>query len=233
MDRFPTPTGFVSVAASIVRRRPVAQSPAIVKSEAATACASRGLPRRRSLVVDADGCARGARCIASPNCDDRPKDTPISLVVVHGISLPPGNFGGDAIERLFTNRLDPRAHPYFEGVTGLRVSAHFLIRRDGDVVQFVPCGRRAWHAGQSTWRGVARCNDYSIGIELEGTDVEPYADPQYAALARLCRALIRRYPIDDIVGHSDIAPGRKSDPGHAFDWARLERALRRPLRKGS
>jgi N-acetyl-anhydromuramoyl-L-alanine amidase len=187
--------------------------------------------RARPLAVDAGGCVRGARLVASPNCDERPQDTPITLVVVHGISLPPGEFGGDAIERLFTNRLDPHAHPCFAEVAGVRVSAHFLIRRDGEVVQFVPCGRRAWHAGESAWRGRSRCNDFSVGIELEGTDAEPYADAQYAALARLCKALLRRYPIAEFVGHSDVAPGRKTDPGPAFEWARLARALRRPLRQ--
>ena len=164
--------------------------------------------------------------IASPNCDDRPNGTPISMVVVHGISLPPGRFGGDAIARLFTNRLDPAAHESFATIAALRVSAHFLIRRDGALVQFVPCGRRAWHAGESSWRGRARCNDCSIGIELEGTDSLPYTGAQYAMLARLVRALRSRYPITDIVGHSDIAAGRKSDPGKAFDWSRLGRRLR-------
>jgi AmpD protein len=172
----------------------------------------------------------GARQVASPNCDDRPEDTAISLLVVHGISLPAGEFGGDAVERLFTNRLDPAAHPCFAGIAHLRVSSHFLVRRDGAIVQFVPCARRAWHAGASAWRGASRCNDFSVGIEVEGTDAQPYADAQYAALARLCRALLRRYPIEDIVGHCDVAPGRKTDPGPAFDWARLARAMRRPLR---
>jgi AmpD protein len=196
---------------------------------AVPARASRAPNRARPLVVDAGGYVGAARRIPSPNCDDRPQDTPISLVVVHGISLPPGQFGGDGVERLFTNRLDPAAHPYFEGIAQLRVSSHFLVRRDGSLVQFVSCASRAWHAGESTWRGVPRCNDYSIGIEVEGTDAKPYEDAQYAELARLCRALARRYPIADIVGHCDIAPGRKSDPGPAFDWARLERLLRRPL----
>jgi N-acetyl-anhydromuramoyl-L-alanine amidase len=150
---------------------------------------------------------------------------PIDLVVVHGISLPPGQFGGDAIARLFTNRLDPRAHPYFAGIADLRVSAHFLIRRGGELVQFVGCNNRAWHAGASSWKGRERCNDYSIGIELEGTDDTAYAAAQYTMLARLVRALRRTYPIVDLVGHSDIAPARKSDPGPAFDWARLDRLL--------
>jgi AmpD protein len=163
--------------------------------------------------------------LSSPNCDDRPDDTPISLLVVHGISLPPGHFGGDAIERLFTNRLDPRAHPSFGPIADLRVSAHFLIRRDGRLMQFVGCARRAWHAGESSWRGRARCNDFSIGVELEGTDTRRYTAAQYRALGRLARALVRRYPIVDIAGHSDIAPGRKTDPGPAFEWERLARRI--------
>ena len=166
-----------------------------------------------------------ARQVASPNCDDRPDDTAISLLVVHGISLPPGRFGGDAIERLFTDRLDADAHPYFATIATLRVSSHFLVRRDGAIVQFVPCGRRAWHAGESSWCGRARCNDFSIGIELEGTDTRPYAAAQYRALGRLVRALATHYPIVDIVGHSDVAPGRKTDPGPAFDWRRLARRI--------
>jgi AmpD protein len=212
----------------------VAQSPASVKSP--TIVTPAGRPRRRrlpALVVDPEGYARGVLQVASPNCDDRPPNTAITLVVVHGISLPPGDFGGDAIERLFTNRLDPAAHPYFAAIAALRVSSHFLVRRDGALVQFVSCARRAWHAGQSCWRGVDRCNDYSIGIELEGTDTDAYEDGQYAMLARLCHALMRRYPIEDVAGHSDIAPSRKTDPGPAFDWTRLERALRRPLRRGN
>ena len=162
----------------------------------------------------------------SPNHDARPARCEVSLIVVHGISLPPGQFGGDAIESLFTNALDPRAHPYFASIAELRVSAHFLVRRDGALIQFVRCGERAWHAGQSTWRGRAGCNDFSVGIELEGCDDIPYGAAQYAMLARLIRALARRYPIEDVVGHSDVAPGRKTDPGPAFDWARLGRLAR-------
>ncbi len=148
---------------------------------------------------------------------------PIDLIVVHGISLPPGEFGGDAIAQLFTNTLDSRRHPYFESIVALRVSSHFLIRRDGELVQFVGCNERAWHAGASSWKGRDRCNDFSIGIELEGTDDVPYAAAQYTMLARLLRALRRAYPIVDVVGHSDVAPGRKTDPGAAFDWPRLAR----------
>jgi AmpD protein len=177
---------------------------------------------RRRLAIDA-GYATTARQIRSPNRDARPEGTAIDLVVVHGISLPPGHFGGDAIARFFTNRLDPHAHPYFASIAGLRVSAHFLIRRDGELLQFVGCHERAWHAGVSSWKGRERCNDFSIGIELEGTDETPYAGAQYAMLARLVRALRRAYPIADVVGHSDIAPSRKTDPGPAFDWSRFAR----------
>ena len=183
--------------------------------------------RKPRLAIDAAGIANLARQVPTPNRDARPAPCDVSLVVVHGISLPPGQFGGDAIESLFTNGLDADAHPYFASIAGLRVSAHFLVRRDGALIQFVPCGERAWHAGQSTWRGRSRCNDFSIGIELEGCDDIPYAGAQYAMLARLVRALARRYPIEDVVGHSDVAPGRKTDPGPAFDWARFRRLARR------
>ncbi len=186
------------------------------------ACALPAAARRR-LGIDARGTANLAAQIPSPNHDARPAGTRVSLLVVHGISLPPGEFGGDGIERLFTNRLDPGAHPYYAAVAALKVSAHFLIRRDGALIQFVRCADRAWHAGASAWQGRPRCNDFSIGVELEGTDEIAYAGAQYAMLARLAKALRRRYPIDDIVGHSDIAPGRKTDPGPAFDWARLRR----------
>jgi AmpD protein len=180
---------------------------------------------RRYLVIDERGYANLARQVRSPNRDARPAGTPVDLVVVHGISLPPGEFGGDGIARLFTNRLDARTHPSYAGIATLKVSAHFLIRRDGALVQFVGCLDRAWHAGVSTWKGRERCNDFSVGIELEGTDAILYAPAQYTMLARLIRTLRRRYPIADIVGHSDVAPGRKSDPGPAFDWARLHRLL--------
>jgi AmpD protein len=176
------------------------------------------------LRIDATGRAAGARQVPSPNADARPPDAEITLLVVHGISLPPGVFGGDDVLRLFTNTLDWSSDPAYGPLRGLRVSAHFFVRRTGEVIQFVPCGRRAWHAGESEWRGRSRCNDFSIGIELEGTDIAPYADVQYQRLARLAAALRRRYPIADIVGHSDIAPTRKTDPGPAFDWPRL-RAL--------
>jgi len=170
----------------------------------------------------------GARRLESCNCDDRPDAGDMSLVVIHGISLPPGEFGGDWIECLFTNTLEPTAHPYFESICGLRVSAHALIRRDGEIVQFVPFHRRAWHAGVSNYQGRERCNDFSIGIELEGADDIPYTDQQYEHLADLLSALLANYPglsPDRIVGHSDIAPGRKTDPGPSFDWDRLYRLL--------
>jgi AmpD protein len=169
--------------------------------------------------VGADGWVDGVRRVVSPNCDDRPAGAEASLLVLHGISLPPGEFGGDAIERLFANCLDPDAHPYYASLGGLRVSAHFLVRRDGGVLQFVPVTRRAWHAGPSSWRGRSRCNDFSIGIELEGADDLPYDARQYASLAALARGLARALPLRACAAHSEIAPGRKTDPGAAFDWA--------------
>lgn len=174
-----------------------------------------------------DGWLPGASAVPSPNCDDRPAGESIRLVVVHAISLPPGEFGGDGVERLFTNRLDPEAHPYYRDIYALRVSAHFFIRRDGRLLQFVATTRRAWHAGASSWRGRERCNDFSLGIELEGCDERPFASIQYVRLARLIRILRRAYPIEEIVGHADIAPGRKTDPGPCFDWMRLRQLLRR------
>lgn len=167
------------------------------------------------------------RIVESPNCDDRPPNTEISLIVLHSISLPPGCYGGEAIERLFTNRLDPQAHPYFREIGHLKVSSHYLIRRDGERVQFVPVERRAWHAGASSWRGRARCNDFSVGIELEGTDEDAFSDAQYTALTALVRELRAQLPLRDIAAHSDVAPGRKADPGACFDWARLLASLAR------
>jgi AmpD protein len=183
-------------------------------------------PRRSvRLAIDAEGFASPARYIESPNCDERPRDAPITLAVVHGISLPPGEFGGSGIIDLFTNRLDANAHPSYASIASLRVSAHFVIRRDGELLQFVPCGKRAWHAGVSSWQGRERCNDFSVGIELEGADTVPYASAQYRMLARLLKALYRRYAFRHVAGHSDIAPGRKTDPGPAFDWPRLARLI--------
>jgi AmpD protein len=185
------------------------------------------------LHVDRSGIVRAAAQIASPNCDVRPEGARISLLVIHGISLPPGQFGGPWIVELFTNCLNTHAHPYFATVAEQRVSAHFLIRREGSLAQFVPCEMRAWHAGVSAWRGRERCNDYSIGVELEGADDVPYSEPQYATLAALTRALRLRYRIRDIVGHCDIAPGRKTDPGPAFDWGRYRHSIApRPRRAG-
>jgi AmpD protein len=173
------------------------------------------------LEVDATGVIAQYRQVASPNCDARPANTAIDLIVIHNISLPPGEFGGSAIEALFTNTLDHSAHPYYAGLKGLKVSAHFLIRRDGETIQFVPCEQRAWHAGQSNWQGREKCNDFSIGIELEGSDGVPFTDAQYIALNALLAAIKARYPIAGITGHSDIAPSRKTDPGPHFDWPRI------------
>jgi AmpD protein len=178
--------------------------------------------------IDSSGVIAGTRFIASPNHDERPADSAIELLVVHNISLPPGEFGGPGIIDFFTNKLDLGAHPYYRGLVHLKVSAHFLIRRDGELIQFVPCDRRAWHAGESNWRGKSHSNDFSIGIELEGSDDQPFTDAQYARLAELTRALQAKYPVTDIVGHSDIAPGRKTDPGPCFDWQRYRGLLKNP-----
>jgi AmpD protein len=161
------------------------------------------------------------RRIPSPNCDDRPEGQTVSLIVIHAISLPPAQFGSDDIERLFTNALDPDAHPYFAAIRSLRVSAHFLIRRDGELIQFVSCDKRAWHAGISCWQGRQRCNDFSIGIELEGCDEIPFEDIQYDRLINLIGLIRAHYPVAAIAGHADIAPERKTDPGPCFAWRRL------------
>ncbi|MDO8464156.1 MAG: 1,6-anhydro-N-acetylmuramyl-L-alanine amidase AmpD [Gallionella sp.] len=168
--------------------------------------------------IDAQGLLVGGNYIPSPNCDDRPAGE-IELLVIHNISLPPGEFGGDGVQRLFTNTLDVNAHPYYPTIAELRVSAHFFVRRDGGVVQFVPCLMRAWHAGESCWQGRSRCNDFSLGIELEGSDAVPFTNAQYDALECLTMVLRATYPIRGIAGHSDIAPQRKTDPGPCFDWA--------------
>lgn len=157
----------------------------------------------------------------SPNCDDRPDENDINLLVIHGISLPPNDFGGPWIDQLFTNQLQPGGHPYFAEIHQLQVSSHLLVRRDGEIVQYVPMHKRAWHAGISSYDGRERCNDYAIGIELEGADTIPYEAIQYQQLARLTEIIVDEYPGIDrtrIVGHCDIAPGRKTDPGPAFDW---------------
>jgi len=176
------------------------------------------------------GLLGGVRWVSSPNQDERPAGVELDLVVVHGISLPPGEFGGAWIDALFTNVLDPGAHPYFAEVAHLRVSAHVLVRRRGEVTQYVPFHRRAWHAGRSSYQGRPDVNDFSVGIELEGADEVPYTAAQYRALARLLRALFAAYPAlapNRVVGHSAVAPGRKTDPGPAFDWGRLRKLLDR------
>jgi N-acetyl-anhydromuramoyl-L-alanine amidase len=176
------------------------------------------------MTIDPEGCCREADRRESPHRDARPGGERISLVVIHGISLPPGEFGGPYIDHLFLGRLDPDAHPYFREIAPARVSSHFLVRRGGALVQYVPCAMRAWHAGVSSWKGREGCNDFSIGIELEGADDVPYAEPQYETLAALVRALFDRYGALDVAGHSDIAPGRKTDPGPWFDWRRFRSA---------
>ena len=184
-------------------------------------------------VDPACGVLRGAVQIASPNCDARPDGVEAELIVVHGISMPPGQFGGPWIERLFVNTLPLDAHPYFAEVGALRVSSHLVIRRDGRVLQFVKFTDRAWHAGRSSFQGRAACNDFSIGIELEGTDTLAYEAAQYRVLAGIVAALCAAYPRlspDRLVGHSDIAPGRKTDPGPAFDWAHARRLIARAER---
>ncbi len=175
-----------------------------------------------------DGWWHAARACPSPNFGPRPEGTAIDLVVLHSISLPPGQYGGDEIERLFTNQLDWDAHPYFQQIRGMEVSAHFLVRRDGGLLQFVSCDQRAWHAGRSQWQGRDNCNDFSVGIELEGLEGELFEPAQYATLVPLMRALRSRYPIRHVAGHEHVAPGRKIDPGPGFDWARLQSALAWP-----
>ena len=177
--------------------------------------------RAQAPGLSVGGWVSAAQRIDSPNCDERPAGEALSLLVIHAISLPPSQFGSDNIQRLFTNTLDPAAHPYFSTIDHLRVSAHFLIRRGGDLLQFVSCHKRAWHAGVSSWNGRDRCNDFSIGVELEGCDELPFEDAQYKRLAELIALLRRSFPIQAIAGHSDISPGRKTDPGPCFDWQRL------------
>lgn len=187
------------------------------------------MPAAQPLKIDVvTGLVIGVRQVLSAHFDERPSGTVTDLIVVHGISLPPGEFGGPWIDRLFTGTLPPDAHPFFRAISGGRVSAHALIRRGGEIVQYVPFSQRAWHAGRSEYQGRSACNDFSIGIELEGTDDMPYEAPQYESLAALIKALLAAYPSlsrERIVGHSDIAPGRKTDPGTAFDWSKLRGAL--------
>lgn len=181
------------------------------------------------MIIDIDtGWIRGVRKVPSPNCDARPGDAALELIVVHGISLPPKEFGGRWIDDLFVNQLDAAAHPYFATIAHLRVSAHVLIARDGLLTQYVSFDQRAWHAGESSWCGRAGCNDFAVGIELEGADDVPYTPDQYAALAQTIGALRAAYPTlrdADVVGHCDIAPGRKTDPGPAFEWPRVRALL--------
>lgn len=175
-----------------------------------------------------EGWYTDARRVESPNCNDRPEGAEISLLVIHNISLPPGDYHSNSVEAFFCNRLDPSAHPYFETIATLQVSAHCFIRRNGELIQFVPFQARAWHAGRSEFEGEGECNNYSIGIELEGTDTEPYTDQQYGALAEISSELLEKYPKITryrIVGHSDIAPNRKTDPGPSFDWHRYRAML--------
>jgi AmpD protein len=174
------------------------------------------------------GWYRFARRLDSPNFGPRPQAATVDLIVVHSISLPPGEYGGDAVQRLFTNTLDWDEHPYFKTIEGTQVSAHFYVRRGGELWQFVSCDDRAWHAGASSWRGRENCNDDSIGIELEGLEGLTFESAQYETLADLCAAIAQRYPIEHIAGHEHIAPGRKRDPGAGFDWALLQRQLAWP-----
>ena len=184
--------------------------------------------------LESKGWVREARRVESPNQDDRPPGTGIEVLVIHAISLPPGEFGGEWIERLFCNRLPPDAHPYFARICELKVSAHFLVRRGGELLQFVSLHRRAWHAGASSFRGREAVNDFSVGVELEGCDDRPFGDAQYETLSRLTRTLMKHCPAiapGNIVGHSDIAPGRKTDPGPCFDWKRYLASLETRCRR--
>lgn len=185
-------------------------------------------PSDTDFMPNADGWVPAARHAPSPNYDDRPADVPTDLVVIHNISLPPGQFGTGDIEAFFQNRLEISRDPFYEQIRDVRVSAHFLIARDGELVQFVACTQRAWHAGQSAFRDRQRCNDFSIGIEIEGTDDVPFTAAQYQTAAALVRALRLAYPIEALAGHSDIAPGRKTDPGPHFDWERLAKLAQLP-----
>jgi len=174
------------------------------------------------LKINSQGMASGAHYIASPNHDARPDGSDISMVVIHNISLPPQQYGGNAVIELFTNELDPETHPYYREIYQLKVSSHFFIRRDGSLIQFVPCNQRAWHAGASSWQGRERCNDFSVGVELEGSDHEAFEVAQYDTLNDLLAALKAQYNIQHVVGHSDIAPGRKTDPGPYFEWSEVK-----------
>ena len=176
------------------------------------------------MKVDEAGYLTGAQFISSPNCDERPPGNKISLLVIHNISMPPDVFVGNGVIELFTNQLNSDVS-YYETIRDLKVSAHFFVRRNGGIIQFVPCGKRAWHAGESCWNGRTCCNDFSIGVEMEGSDTIPFTDSQYEALVALTIELSKVYPITDITGHSDIAPKRKTDPGPYFDWNQYKKAL--------
>jgi len=176
------------------------------------------------MKVDEAGYLSGVQFISSPNCDERPPGNKISLLVIHNISMPPNVFAGNGVIELFTNQLNSDVS-YYETIRDLRVSAHFFVRRNGGIIQFVPCGKRAWHAGESCWNGRTCCNDFSIGVEMEGSDTIPFTDSQYVALVALTIELSKVYPITDITGHSDIAPKRKTDPGPCFDWNQYKKAL--------
>lgn len=176
-----------------------------------------------------DGWWAPARAVPSPHFGPRPADAVIDLAVLHSISLPPGQYGGPQVEQLFLGRLDWDAHPYFQQIRGLQVSAHFFVRRDGELLQFVSCDQRAWHAGPSQWQGRDNCNDFSIGIELEGLEGDTFEPAQYDTLARLLPALAAHYPLRAVAGHEHVAPGRKIDPGPGFDWAALQRRLAWPI----
>ncbi|MGA2550183.1 MAG: 1,6-anhydro-N-acetylmuramyl-L-alanine amidase AmpD [Burkholderiaceae bacterium] len=189
------------------------------------------MARSANWHLDDQGWCRAATRVPSPNFDDRPSGVAIELLVIHCISLPPGEFGGPSVLDLFTNRLDWGAHPYFEQIRGLKVSAHFLVRRDGQLIQFVACTKRAWHAGVSHFEGRDRCNDFSIGIELEGIDTLGFEPVQYEVLARVARSLAKAYPLAAAAAHSEIAPGRKSDPGALFEWSRFLESGHVPLRR--
>ena len=186
------------------------------------------------MQVDLDsGLMRGARQVVSPNFDARPEGSPIDLIVIHGISLPPGEFGGPWIDHLFTNSLPADRHPYFAEIKGLRVSSHLVIARGGALTQYVSFNDRAWHAGRSSYQGRSECNDYSIGVELEGADAVPYEPAQYEVLAKTIAALCAAYPSlspQRVAGHSDVAPGRKTDPGAAFDWPHAQRCIAARIR---
>lgn len=177
------------------------------------------------MKINAQGWLSGLRRISSPNYDARPAGEKINLLIIHSISLPPERFEGMAVTQLFTNTLNCDEHPYYEKLRGVRVSAHFFIRRNGEIIQFVSCNQRAWHAGVSQWWGKTRCNDFSLGIEMEGSDSVGYTDKQYQKLVYLTRRLCRAYPIAEIVGHADVAPGRKTDPGPYFDWNHFKTSL--------